>query len=60
MGRMDFLLLNYIHGCNAERFKIYAECWGYDEGDFYQDDKGTWHNRMFEDYDEEDYNNFDD
>lgn len=28
--------------------------------DFYQDDKGTWHNRMFEDYDEEDYNNFDD
>lgn len=59
-GENGLFTFYYIGGCNAESIKIYAECWGYDEGDFYQDDKGTWHNRMFEDYDEEDYNNFDD
>ena len=59
-GENGLFTFDYIGGCNAESIKIYAECWGYDEEDFYQDDKGIWHNRMFEDFDEEDYNNFDD
>ena len=54
-GEFSFLML---HGGSEDAMRTYAECWDYDFDLFYQDDEGHWHNREWEeddeDYDEDD------
>jgi hypothetical protein len=49
-GEFSFLMLQ---GGSEEAIETYALCWGCDIDDFYKDDEGYWHNREWED-DEED------
>lgn len=50
-GEFSFLMLQ---GGSEEAIETYALCWGYDIDDFYQDDEGYWHNREWDDEDEDD------
>jgi hypothetical protein len=43
-----------LQGGGEDAMRTYAECWGYDIDDFYQDDEGHWHNREWEDDEDED------
>lgn len=52
-GEFSFLMLQ---GGSEEAIETYTLCWGYDIDDFYQDDEGHWHNREWEDEEDEDYN----
>ena len=52
-GEFSFLMLQ---GGSEEAIETYALCWGYDIDDFYQDDEGYWHNREWEDEEDEDDN----
>lgn len=50
-GEFSFLM---IQGGSEETIETYALCWDYDIDNFYQDDEGYWHNREWEEEDEED------
>lgn len=43
----EFSYTMYVGGSD-EAMEIYALCWGYDFGVFYQDEDGHWHNREWE------------
>lgn len=51
-GDFSFRLLD---GGSDEAMETYILCWNEDEDNFYKDDDGVWHNRMWDDdYDDED------
>lgn len=52
-GEFSFLMLQ---GGSEDAIRTYAECWDCDFDLFYQDDEGHWHNREWEDEEDEDYN----
>jgi hypothetical protein len=45
-GEFSFLMLQ---GGSEEAIETFALCWDYDIQNFYQDDEGHWHNREWED-----------
>lgn len=50
-GEFSFLMLQ---GGSEDAIRTYAECWDCDFDMFYQDDEGYWHNREWEDEEDED------
>lgn len=52
-GREGMLTMYYPNGGSDEAVKLYIECWDENEEDYYKDEKGDWHNRNWEDDDEE-------
>lgn len=39
---------DYYSG-DDDAMELYIECWGYNREDFYKDENGDWHNRLWED-----------
>ena len=49
-GMFSFIMLQ---GGSEDAIRTYAECWDCDFNSFYQDDEGHWHNREWEDEDDD-------
>ena len=47
------LYVEYLDNDSEEAIQMYCECWGYDFDDFYRDEKGYWHNREWEESDDD-------
>lgn len=47
------LCVDYLDNDSEEAIQMYCECWGYDFDDFYRDEKGYWHNREWEESDDD-------